>query len=87
MVTLTEEAEALRLGLMTGLLDAQAVVAWADRVILDDRVAEAPVVLDLTVSGTKGIADLVTLLRTVPGDAASGLRAPRAWLMRFAQIA
>ena len=66
-MTLKSDAETLRLALLTRLVDAAAVVAWADRLILADRIAEAPVVLDLSLAGSRPTADIVELLGQVPG--------------------
>lgn len=60
MGTLKAEADALRLGLIVGLVDRQDVVVWADQVIRSDRTAEAPVVLDLAVGAQQPIADIVS---------------------------
>jgi hypothetical protein len=66
--TVKSDADALRLGLIVGLIDRQHVVAWADQLIRSDRVAEAPVVLDLAVATHHSVADVVSLLHQVPGD-------------------
>ena len=66
-MSLKSDAEALRLALLTGLVDTPAVVAWADRLILADRIAEAPAVLDLSLAGSRPPAEIVALLGQVPG--------------------
>src|SRR5262245_29325794 len=79
---LKADAEALRLGLIDGLVSPELVVAWADRVILADRAMEAPTVLDLALAARSPLAELVSLLGAVPGDvdrAAVGRRWAR-WL-------
>ena len=67
-MTLRTEAESLRLALILGLIDAHAVVGWADSVIMSDRSSEAPVVLDLSLAAQKPVAELVSLLGQVSGD-------------------
>ena len=68
METLKAEAEALRVGLLVGLVDRDRIVAWADSAILADRAPEAPVVLDLALAGHKPVAEIVSLLSQVPGE-------------------
>jgi broad specificity phosphatase PhoE len=63
------EAEGLRLGLIAGLVDVDAVVAWADRLILDDQADGAPVLFDLSLSGGRKVADVISMLREIPGAA------------------
>lgn len=67
--SLKAEAEGLRLGLIAGLVDVDAVVAWADRLILADQADGAPVLFDLSLSGGRKIADVISLLGEVPGAA------------------
>jgi hypothetical protein len=73
MATLKADAEALRLGLILGLVHPNRVIAWADRIIMADRTVEAPVVLDLALAADRPLAELVSLLGEVPGtvDAAA----------------
>lgn len=73
MRTLKADAEALRLGLIVGLVHPNQVVAWADGIIMANRAVEAPVVLDLTLAADRPLAELVSFLGEVPGtvDAAA----------------
>jgi hypothetical protein len=68
---LKADAEALRLGLIAGLVDHTTVVEWTDRLILSDRASEAPVVLDLALAAEKSLAEVVSLLGEIPGEAPS----------------
>lgn len=67
MSTLKNDAEALRLGLITGTSTIADVVAWADSIILADRSLEAPTVLDLSVASRRPVPDVVSMLSAVPG--------------------
>jgi hypothetical protein len=67
-VTAREQAEALRLGLIGGWATMPQVVAWADRLILEDRASEIPALLELCLLAPEAIADAVSLLGSVPGD-------------------
>ena len=44
------------------------VVAWADRLILEDRADAIPVLLDLSLLGNDAIGEAVSLLGSFPGD-------------------
>lgn len=68
MSTLKDDAEALCLGLIGGTTSIGDAVAWADSVILSDRSAEAPAVLDLSVSSRRPVADVLSLFSAVPGS-------------------
>ena len=67
-LTAAEEAEALRLGLIGGYATLQQVVTWADQLILKDRAAEMPALLDLSLLSSESLAEAVALLRTIPGE-------------------
>ena len=67
-MTLKTDAEVLRLGLVLGLIDRSAIVAWADELILADRAAEIPVAFDLSTSATTPLSDVITQLGRVPGE-------------------
>jgi hypothetical protein len=69
-MTIKCEAEALRLGIILGLVEPAEVVAWADRLILQDRAAEFPTLLDLSVSATQPLGELISLLGAIPGEVA-----------------
>ena len=66
------DAEALRLGLLAGMVDRSEIVAWADERVATDRAAEAPALLDLSLGAEKSVADLVSLLGALPGASDTG---------------
>jgi hypothetical protein len=71
MGTLKEQALALRVGLLAGYVSVADVVAWADRLIVGDQAGAVPQALDLALLRPEGVADAITLLGQVPGDAAA----------------
>ncbi len=68
MAPLREEAEVLRLGLVLGLVEPGAAVAWADRII---AAAEAtPIeVMDVAMASRQPVDEMIRLLGRVPGSA------------------
>ncbi|HET7585856.1 MAG TPA: hypothetical protein VFK13_13150 [Gemmatimonadaceae bacterium] len=69
MDTVKDDAEVLRLGLVTGLVRRDAVVVWADGLVAANRGREIPVLLDLSLGARKSVAELVSLLGEIPGTA------------------
>jgi hypothetical protein len=66
MATLREEAEYYRIALAMGLIDAEMVVAWADRTIA--ALPEPPIqVVDVALSGGRREFEIMDLLKLVPG--------------------
>ena len=68
MVNYKEEAEFLRWGLLAGYVTVREVVAWADAVISQEP-APDPSIIEIALAGRRPPADVVALLRDVPGDA------------------
>lgn len=68
MFPLREEAETLRLGLVMRLVSPEAVIAWADRVVME--LAEPPIeVIDVAAATRQPPDELARLLKRVPGPA------------------
>jgi hypothetical protein len=63
-----EAAEALRLGLAAGSQTVAEVVVWADAVIAADPTPDAAVI-EIALAGDRRPADVIALLRAVPGTA------------------
>jgi hypothetical protein len=78
-----EEAEVLRVAIMSGFATVADAVAWADRVIVADPRPDGAV-LDVSLAGGGSPAAMVTLLRDVPGefDQVSVMRAVLACMLR-----
>ncbi len=62
-----EEAELLRHGLLAGVRTVADAVAWADQVIAADPKPDIAVI-EVAISGLRHIADVIALLRDVPGE-------------------
>ena len=62
-----EEAEALRVAITRGFATVADAVAWADRVIVADPRPDWAL-LDISLAGRGSPADMITLLREVPGE-------------------
>lgn len=84
--TVHTEAAALRMGLAMGLIGVQDVVAWADRLIVENGAAGVPEAFELCTLDARQDAEAITLLREVgdAGDASAlGVRcapgSPTAW--------
>jgi len=68
MIPLREEAETLRLGLVMGLVSPEAVIAWADGVVME--MANPPIeVIDVAAATRQPLDELARLLKRVPGPA------------------
>lgn len=69
MITnLKEDAEAFRLGLLAGTVTVPEVVSWADDAIAAAETPDATII-EIALAGRRSPADVVALLREVPGDA------------------
>ncbi|SOD02119.1 hypothetical protein SAMN05216486_10259 [bacterium JGI 053] len=62
-----QEAEALRVAITRGFAAVADAVAWADRVIVADPRPDWAL-LDISLAGRGSPADMITLLRDVPGE-------------------
>ena len=71
MLTLKEQAEVCRIGLVTGLLSQREVTGWADGIIeTDDNPGSA--LIDISLMGSADLSALVSALFDVKGEADSG---------------
>ncbi|HEX6367532.1 MAG TPA: hypothetical protein VF006_01290 [Longimicrobium sp.] len=84
MVNYKEDAEALRCGLLAGYVTVRETVAWADAVIAREP-APDPAIIEVALAGRQPPADVVALLRDVPGDA-DPIRVRRRLLARMLQV-
>ncbi len=68
MLTMKEQAEVCRIGLIAGLLSQRYVTAWADSII---ESADTPdsAIIDLSLMGSADIAALVSALFDIGGEA------------------
>ena len=79
-----EEAEALRLGVIAGLVTVADAVAWADDVIMADARPDAAI-LDVSLAGKKPVFEVAKLLGEVRGPLDSE-RASRRLLGRMLRL-
>ena len=83
--SLREDAETMRLALAMGLVTADEVVAWADRLIAE--LDEPPIqLINVSLSGSSPAYMIVDLLAAIPGRGDLALAAHRAlgsFLQRF----
>jgi hypothetical protein len=63
-----EDAETLRLGLLTGFASIAEVVGWADTVIMRQPSPD-PAIVNVALGGSRSLADMVALLSEIPGEA------------------
>lgn len=71
MLTLKEQAEACRIGLIIGLLSQQEVTGWADGIIEADDSPDSAII-DISMMGSADLPALVSALFDVRGEADSG---------------
>src|SRR5438093_10536397 len=67
MANQKEQAEVLRHGLLAGVCTVADVVAWADGIIAADSKPDIAVI-EVSTSGLRRTADVIALLREVPGE-------------------
>ena len=65
-----EDAELLRSCLVVGIASVERVVAWADSIVAAESVID-PGIIEISLSGNKTSAELVSLLHAVAGEANS----------------
>ena len=84
MTNYKEDAEFFRCGLLAGDVTVQETVAWADAVIAQEP-APDPTIIEVALAGRQPPANVVALLRAVPG-AADSIRVRRRLLARMLQV-